>query len=519
MLPALYQLLAVALLDVIQFAALDVGMQSLDLGHQFEFKPFGATAIACGEHRNLEIFAFLDEVFFAEASEFSSLNLFVDDLAQLRSEPSQLPVIQIRAVSLILRILVLPLPVRVPFQRLDVDQVIYFKTAFQLLVENHAIDKILIDEDCVRCIQFVLRPIVKQWRAPNIFVASATMPPLEIIKYAFPVCDIIDDETSQYEVALPKRTKLIMIVNAPVAKHKTLKKTIPRELRRFITRKMLEHGVRPKPDGEGPAILVGVQKHVEARFEEMKPPLPKHCIVRHFGGVAGLNDFSNVDLMISMGMAMVSPKDLEDQVAAITGRDPERLPEKAWLKRARGTIRLRNGKSVNVKCFMHPDPLVEMWRRHKYTSSIIQMIGRSRLYNRNEDTPLVIYVLSNEPLGITVDDVIDWTVRSKAMSITEPMACDGYVVLAPTMMSVLWPEVFSQRTAEREVEELRKGADKAAQDIQAILSGWRKFKVQKPGARQRWQEGRYDPARFSGAEGLRNALEAVLGPSLKLDEA
>ena len=170
--------------------------------------------------------------------------------------------------------------------------------------------------------------------------------------------------------------------------------------------------------------------------------------------------------------------------------------------KAKGIIKLRDGREVEVDCCMHPDPLVEAWRRHKHTSGVIQMIGRARPYNRTADNPLVVYVLSNEPLALV-----------------EPMACDGFVVLAPEALRALWPSVFeSKRTAERELQQLRDPNSAPGKRIQAILATWRRFTIQKLGKGQKRREGFYDPARFTAVEGLRSQLEQGLGTGLMLEE-
>lgn len=266
--------------------------------------------------------------------------------------------------------------------------------------------------------------------------------------------------------------------------------------------------------------LIGVQKSVEEKINETHPTLPENFNIRHFNAVAGINDFEKVGLMISMGRSAPSPVDVENQIAAITGRDPQRLEHGEWFKRARAEIQLRDGSSVTVKCYAHPDPVVEAWRRHKHTSPVIQMLGRARPYNRTAATPLVMHALINEPLGILIDQVLDWDRDElEPMALVEPMACAGFVVLAPEVMCRLWPAVFeSRRTAKRELQQLRDEDDVPAGRIKAILAGWRPFSLQKPGKGQKRRSGYYDPARFGSAEGLQGALEPALGPDLQLRE-
>jgi hypothetical protein len=370
------------------------------------------------------------------------------------------------------------------------------------------------DEDTGRiCIGLRgLSTIAKQWLAPMMFVASGTMPPVDIIRHAFPDCDIIEDKVDPIE--MPKHVSIIQITDAPIAKHKTRKENIKSALRRCALEQALVNDACCTKTNE-PAMLLGVQKELREAFVEMKPAFPNGIEVRNFNGVAGLNGFENVKVMTSMGRAAAKPRDIEDQMAAITGKETrhrmgydERGNER-WFAKAEGFIELRDGSKIKVDIFMHPDPEIEAWRRYKHIAHIMQMIARSRYVNRTEENPLIIYVLCNEPLGIKVDEVLNWKKdQLEPLALIEPMACDGFVVLAPEAMTTLWPTVFkSKRTAERELQQLRNPSDKRGQRINKILSGWKRFTVQKQGERQKPREGCYDPARFEGVEGLREALK------------
>ena len=177
--------------------------------------------------------------------------------------------------------------------------------------------------------------------------------------------------------------------------------------------------------------------------------------------------------------------------------------------KAKAKIQLRDGSEVEVDCYMHPDPVVEAWRRHKHISPVIQMIGRARPYNRTKENPLVIYVLLNEPLGIPVDQVLDWNKDElEPMALVDPMGCDGWVALSPEVMCALWPTVFkSRRTAERELQELR-GSGKRAKDILAILANGRWQRA----SRSRSREHARSPVKVTMTKaGLRMRRLSVVG--------
>ena len=363
-----------------------------------------------------------------------------------------------------------------------------------------------------------LNPIVQQWRANNIVVMSATMPPVEIVSHAFPGCDIIPDDTD-YDVTMPKATRFTQVKNAPVSLTRTGKPANQVALRRYAMERALELKIgKPADKNALPSILIGVQKSLEEAWQAK--PLPEHYSIEHFGNVSGLNNYREVQLLVSMGTTLVKPIDIEDQIAAITGRDPQRLTQ-GWFLRARGTIVLKDGSHVHTQCHVHPDELAEKWRKHKHCGPRDQLILRGRPYTRSAVYPLYNYVLSNEPMyGIKPDVVLDWVKdQLEPMAMVEPMEIDGFLVLAPKAMRQLWPDVFTSTSmTDRELKALREASSKPAKRILNILAGWRKFKVQKAGPRQKWREGYFNPARFDGVENLRGALETAFGAGLQLIE-
>src|SRR5271165_6473903 len=96
------------------------------------------------------------------------------------------------------------------------------------------------------------------------------MPDIELMKYVFPDCDIIDDDI-EYRAAIPIHTQDIQILDAATAKHKAMKDKNLTALLRFAMWCALEHDAIGMDEDGVAKTLLGVQLEVE---EAIKPRLP-----------------------------------------------------------------------------------------------------------------------------------------------------------------------------------------------------------------------------------------------------
>jgi hypothetical protein len=162
---------------------------------------------------------------------------------------------------------------------------------------------------------------VEQWTAPT-FVTDATLPEPVILKAFYPQIEIVDD----VDVTMPHVT-VQQILGAPVARKKLFNggeaERNLKKLRRYILRRRIETGRR--------ATLVVCQQAVEEWLKSSG--LPAAIAIEHFNNVAGVDQYRNVRLLITIGRTQPDPRAHEADAGALTGLEPikaknqgERLP-------------------------------------------------------------------------------------------------------------------------------------------------------------------------------------------------
>jgi hypothetical protein len=359
-----------------------------------------------------------------------------------------------------------------------------------------------------------VRKTAKRWRVTTV-IADATMQP-KLLELIFDDAKVVNDNAQDFAIALPDSVTVTQIINAPVSKNRLIetKTDINRAaIRCYVKEQALLLG-RPKQ------VLVGCQLAYEKWLKEKSQPnLPDDIFhVRHFNDVAGEDQYGQYPFGVIIGRAAPGPDIVENFAAAISGDEPVRLKRGQWYPRVRivGEVRLRDGGVADIFAVRHPDVLVEKVRQLKTEAGVLQMIGRLRPYNRTLQSPLALHVMADFPLPYPVE-LVDWSRDELTpLAMIEPMHDDGYILLSPQDMNALWPELWANEVAaKRELDQFRKDG-KAAQRVKTILSrGWRSFRYQRPGARQKMRFGVYDPALHASAECLRNKI----GPLAKLEEA
>ena len=165
---------------------------------------------------------------------------------------------------------------------------------------------------------------------------------------------------------------------------------------------------------------------------------------RHFNDIAGLNAWSDVDLLIAIGRTEPSPRPVERIARAVFGADvaevpPDETGDVRYPRVARG-IRMRDGTGRKVEGNQHPDPRVEAVRWQICEAELIQAIGRGRGVNRGADNPLQIDILTNVCLPIEVDEVTTWDAIQP--SLAEIMRARGAVPVGYRDMAAAYPDLF-----------------------------------------------------------------------------
>ena len=340
--------------------------------------------------------------------------------------------------------------------------------------------------------------VLEAMLALPMLIMDATLPGLPILQRFIPDIEIM----AEIEATAPF-AQVTQITGAPIASGKldTEAGWSRKALRQAIIDYWVEAGCCE--------TLVVCQLKLEIWLK--KQGLPANITVRHFNAIAGEDAFKHAGLGIIIGRTLPSIFNAEAHAGALTGIAPQKAPapirrgQQYWYSKKVLGIRMADGSGHAVKGDRHPDPEAEQFRWQTAEAEVIQAIGRLRAANRTEDDPVAIMILSDLALPVTVDRVIRWgeTGREKTPAARSAvMLAEGIVLSSAPSIRVCWPDEWrTERAAEEWCEDMKaKGKVTDPQTpIKELLyrrlrvCGWRDFKYQHSGPRERWRTGLYHP--------------------------
>ncbi len=150
----------------------------------------------------------------------------------------------------------------------------------------------------------------------------------------------------------------------------------------------------------GETLVVSYKELVDAL------DLPKEFRLAWFNATAGRDEWKHVTSIFVIGRPLPPPSILEQMAGALTGRAPVSLGAQWYPKGDVERLR-RAGDSVEVvkgRAERHPDPVADAFLRRIAAGEVMQAIGRGRGVSRTPDRPLTVYVLTDVPLSLPVDD-------------------------------------------------------------------------------------------------------------------
>ncbi|MCJ2045567.1 hypothetical protein MKK58_13640, partial [Methylobacterium sp. J-078] len=159
----------------------------------------------------------------------------------------------------------------------------------------------------------------------------------------------------------------------------------------------------------------------------------------------------------------------------------------------------------------HPDPVADACRWQICEGELMQAIGRARGVNRTAADPLAIDIIANVVLPLTVDVAEPWNPAGEEIE----MQIEGVVLDSPADMAAAWPgvwpnaEVAKKWRQRREGDQIHTGTNPYKEDFYIGKFPRVRFRYQRPGARQKWRTGAFDPAVVPNP---RAWLESRLGP-------
>lgn len=344
-----------------------------------------------------------------------------------------------------------------------------------------------------------LKSIPKQWHRPTL-ILDATLPSLEILQAFYPQVE----PGPAIEAAMP-HARIRYVTDAPSSANKlkpdedgTGNRNL-RAVRREILRRFMELGRAP--------VLVIAQKAISEWLRSSG--LPAGISIEHFNNVAGLDQYRNVRGLIVVGRTLPSPTAVEALAGAITGKDIEKA--EPWYPKPVLGLRTRDGSSVGMECETHPDPVADACRWQICEGELMQAIGRARGVNRTAADPLDIDIIANVVLPLTVDVAEPWDPAGEEIE----MQIEGVVLDSPADMAAAWPEVWPNPEVakkwrqRREADPIHTGTNPYKEYSYIGKCPRVAFRYQRPGARQKWRTGAFDPSVIPDP---RAWLESRLGP-------
>jgi putative DNA primase/helicase len=139
--------------------------------------------------------------------------------------------------------------------------------------------------------------------------------------------------------------------------------------------------------------------------------------VAHFNAIEGIDRWRCVDVLITIGRPLPSPKAVEDMGAALTGK-PVSLPEHPPSHKGgrpqqmivqNRPIRLKTGAEVALSCRVFELREAELIRQAVTEAAIVQAIGRARGVNRTAENPVEVFMILHDTTApIAVDSVVEF---------------------------------------------------------------------------------------------------------------
>lgn len=343
-----------------------------------------------------------------------------------------------------------------------------------------------------------VKKVLQRWLKIPVLLLDATLPPVDVLRRFFPDVEIVAD----IEAKAPHAT-VRQVLGAPVSSAKLLKSDAGRNreaVRRAVLHRFVELG--------RPSTLVVAQKAMADWLREAG--MPTTINIAHFNAIAGLDGFKDVGLLIVIGRTMPDVFEVETISGALIGLEPMRtaMPAKGarFHDRVPLALRMADGTGHPVQGYRHPDLVAEAARWQVAEAGVLQAIGRARAVNRTAENPVRIEVWNDIALPLTVDAVVTWDSLLGGYEIE--MIADGIVLESPSDMATCWPKAWA--TAEGAKQWLKRTTRCQTPIREPLYRDMTPcgLRYQRPGERQKWRQGWFDPTVISDP---RTWLEARLG--------
>lgn len=264
--------------------------------------------------------------------------------------------------------------------------------------------------------------------------------------------------------------------------------------------------------------LVICQKDIEKALEAYG--LPDNIETGHYKAIAGIDTWGDVAALITIGRTLPPVKTVEALAEATTGRTCNRIvpiigedgaPRVSYETHDAVRV-MRNGDVLSTSRLAHPDPIAEAWRWTICEGEMLQAIGRARGVNRTSENPVSIVVMSDIPLDLPLDSLVQW--QDVRPGPYDQMATRGVVMSSPADAVVAHRDLLGSAQAAKKAFQRDKSLGTFPYKDSLLGEcppppGWKLAAYKKEGAGKREAFALFRPDLIDGAE---DWLEANLAP-------
>jgi hypothetical protein len=278
---------------------------------------------------------------------------------------------------------------------------------------SHSPQSVTFDHNTGKITVFHRKDISRRFAPPDRFGTSGPPPKLILLDAsASPILsDLFFPDLRTEEERIPRIAQVIQChstrcATTSIVPNKNSDQTAKRkaqqrlaDIQRLLARLASTHS---KVLVVGPSAVVGNP----ASNTEALLTCPENAEFAHFNAVRGIDRWKDSDAILVIGRNQPPIKAMEDTARALFFDTPEPLSlgHERWSKCDRGYRYKHGQKGVAVDC--HPDPRVQAVLEQFRELESVQAIDRMRLIHNTE--PKSIYLLSNLPLDIDVDQLLSW---------------------------------------------------------------------------------------------------------------
>lgn len=312
---------------------------------------------------------------------------------------------------------------------------------------------------------------------------------------------------------LPSFQHVTGVLGAPVSRSKLVSDTEkPKQRLRDQARSVMAD---IKRHGNDPAkVLVITHKPVVEQLEAM---LPVGVVVKHYGGLAGLDEYKHFQVAYLIG----EPRPPVDfAVSIVEAIDGEVIAEEFGT--GHNVFTDANGDTVanpNVSQ-RHTNELVQAYYDWQVTKELLQALGRLRGLNRTLNDPCRIVVLADTPLpGVVYSELVLWD--DWKASLLDEVLESGFFPKSKKLFSLINEDLFK---AEMTDAEKFHNNTCAYLSSRVVREGWQVIEVRAGSGRgQRWSPMFVNPNLMTargGFEGISECLKSQFGLAcreIKLD--